>query len=234
MKSDRFANILGEEYNLFNRSVPHHDEFQNKVGEIVRHYAVSLGGDTISVVEGGSGTGLTTVRILDADKRVKLMGIDNEEKTINQARVILEDYGKRVDLREQDLLEALKKMPNESADVFVSVWVIHNLTPEYRSQLFSEIRRVLKIGGLFVNGDKYARDKEIDHKKDLENQIKAFDVFDTLGRPDLKKEWTEHYREDEKIEITEGSQIKILKSLGFCNIEVSYRKGMEAIITAIR
>lgn len=34
MKTHRFANILGEEYNLFNRSVPHHDEFQDKVGEI--------------------------------------------------------------------------------------------------------------------------------------------------------------------------------------------------------
>ena len=233
MNSDRFANVLGQEYNLFNKSVPHHDEFQDKVGEIIKNYSASLQSDVISVVEGGSGTGLTTVRILDANNRIKDIGIDNEEKTINQAKIILKEYGDRVTLYKEDLLVALRKMPNESADIFTSVWVIHNLTPEYRVQLFSEIARVLKIGGLFVNGDKYARDDQKAHNQDLENQIKAFDVFDTIQRPDLKKEWTEHYQEDEKIKFTENQQNKILKDLGFKNIEIQFRKGMEAIISAI-
>lgn len=233
MNSDRFANVLGEEYNLFNKSVPHHDEFQDKVGEIIKNYVASLQSDTIFVVEGGSGTGLTTVRILDADRRIKVIGIDNEEKTINQGQTILKEYGDRVDLQKKDLLEALQKMPSEFADIFTSVWVIHNLTPKYRERLFPEIARVLKIGGLFINGDKYARDEQVEYEKDLENQIKAFDVFDSFGRPNLKKEWTEHYQEDEKIKITENEQINTLKGLGFNNIDIEYRKGMEAIITCI-
>ena len=71
---------------------------------------------------------------------------------------------------------------------------------------FSEIARILKIGGLFINGDKYARNEADLQAQDLESQIMAFDVFDTLSRSDLKKEWTEHYREDEKIKITEIPQ----------------------------
>ena len=172
--------------------------------------------------------------VLDANNRIKVIGIDNEEKTINQAQVILKEYGDRVTLHKEDLLVALRKMSTESADIFTSVWVIHNLTPEYRTQLFSEIARVLKIGGLFVNGDKYARDDQKAHNQDLENQIKAFDVFDTIQRPDLKKEWTEHYQEDEKIKFTENQQNKILNDLGFKNIEIQFRKGMEAIKTPIR
>jgi tRNA (cmo5U34)-methyltransferase len=234
MSIDRFANILGEEYNLFNKAVPHHDEFQSKVGEIIKNYSSSLKTEDISVVEGGCGTGITTTRILEADKRIKVIGIDNEEKTIKQARAILEEYGDRVDLKKEDLLTALKSLSDKSVDVFASVWVIHNLAPEYRTQLFPEIARVLKIGGLFINGDKYARNEANLHASDLENQIKAFDIFDTLGRSDLKQEWTEHYHEDEKIKITENEQRTILQNLGFNDIQVQYRKGMEAIVTALR
>ena len=130
-----------------------------------------------------------------------------------------------------DLLVALKAIPDKSVDIFASVWVVHNLQPEYREQLFPEIARILKIGGLFINGDKYARNEADLQAQDLESQIMAFDVFDTLSRSDLKKEWTEHYREDEKIKITENEQIQILQGLEFKDVAVQYRKGMEAIIT---
>lgn len=174
------------------------------------------------------------MRILDADKRINIIGIDNEERTINQARTALREYGDRVYLEKFDLLKALYKMPNESVDIFASVWLIHNLDPEYRKKLYHEISRVLKIGALFVNGDKYARNDQKAHNQDLENQIRAFDIFDSLGRPHLKKEWTLHYREDEKIKITEAEQIKILKNLDFDSVDITYRKGMEAIIRAVR
>jgi tRNA (cmo5U34)-methyltransferase len=233
MDSDRFANVLGDEYNLFEKAVPHHDEFQDKVGEAIKDYAATLQSDVISVVEGGCGTGLTTIRVLGADKRIKVVGIDNEEKTINQAKAILEDFGDRVTLEQEDLLEALRKISDESVDIYTSVWVIHNLPPEYRAKLFPEIARVLKKGGLFINGDKYARDDQSTHQQDFDNQIKAFDAFDTIERPDLKKEWTDHYHQDEKIKISESEQIQILKDLGFKDIKVQYRKGMEAVITGI-
>lgn len=234
MNSDRFANVLGDEYNLFNKAVPHHEEFQNRVGEIIKTYSATLGNDTISVVEGGVGTGITTVRILDADKHIKVEGIDNEEKTIHQARVILKDYGDRISLQKEDLLEAMRKIPSKSVDIFASVWVIHNLAPEYRADLFIEIARILKSGGLFINGDKYARDDRQAHNEDFEGQIRAFDSFDTIGRPDLKKEWTDHYHQDEKIKISESEQTKTLEDLGFKEVAIQYRQGMEAIITGIR
>ena len=230
MNTDRFANVLGEEYNLFNKAVPHHDEFQENVAEIIKDYSSSLRTDDVSVIEGGCGTGITTARILEADKRIKVIGIDNEERTIKQARAILKDYENRVNLKKEDLLVALKAIPDKSVDIFASVWVVHNLQPEYREQLFPEIARILKIGGLFINGDKYARNEADLQAQDLESQIMAFDVFDTLSRSDLKKEWTEHYREDEKIKITENEQIQILQGLGFKDVAVQYRKGMEAII----
>ncbi len=233
MGSDRFANILGKEYNLFKKAVPHHDEFQTKIGEVIKNYSNNLSGD-ILVIDGGCGTGITTTKILEANSRIKVIGIDNEEKTIAQAREILKDYDDRARIQKEDLLEALKKLADESVNIYVSVWVIHNLDPNYRSMLFTEIARILKKGGLFINGDKYARNEPNAHRHDLNAQIKAFDIFDKINRPDLKKEWTNHYLQDEKIKITETEQIKILEKLGFKDILVWYRQGMEAIITAIR
>src|SRR3989344_4263085 len=234
MNDSRFSNILGEDYDLLKIVIPHHDEFQDKIGEVIKNYLSSLQTDTILAVEGGAGTGLTTTRILSADKRIKVIGIDNEEKTLNQARQILKEFGERIDLRKRDLLEAIEATPSQSVDIFASVWVIHNFQPSYRQILFSEIARVLKIGGLFVSGDNYARDNDSDHKKDLENRIREFTNFEKMGRIDLKTEWTKHCIEDEKIKITEGEQMKILRKLGFKDVSIQYRKEMEAIITGVR
>ena len=234
MNDSRFSNILGEDYDLLKIVIPHHDEFQDKIGEVIKNYSSSLRNDTILAVEGGAGTGLTTTRILSADKRIKVIGIDNEEKTLNQARQILKEFGERIDLRKQDLLEALGAIPSQSVDIFASAWVIHNFEPNYRQILFYEIARILKIGGLFVSGDNYARDNDSDHKKDLENRIRDFSNFEKMGRIDLKTEWTKHSAEDEKIKITEGEQMKILQDLGFKNVSIQYRKEMEAIIIGMR
>lgn len=231
---DRFSNILGEEYNLFTKSFPGYDDFQDKIGEIIKNYSSSLQGNIISVVEGGTGTGLTAFRILDADERIKVIGIDNEEKLLKQARLILEQYGNRVELRHQDLLKALNEIQSNSIDIFASAWVIHNLSSEYRTQLFPEIARILKSGGLFVNVDKYAQNNSVSHAKDLEQQIKAFDVFDKINRPDLKLEWSKHYQEDEKIKFTEKEQTDLLEDNKFHNITILYRKVMDAITTAIK
>jgi ubiquinone/menaquinone biosynthesis C-methylase UbiE len=120
MDTDRFSNVLGEEYNLFGKSVPHHDEFQDAVAGSIGRHAASLQTDTIRVVEGGCGTGITTARILEADERIVALGIDNEEKTIRQAQAVLQEYGNRVELRYEDLLAALQSLPDASADVFAS------------------------------------------------------------------------------------------------------------------
>jgi|SRR3989338_3518024 len=234
MNSDRFSGILGEDYDLLRLVIPHHDEFQDKIGEIIKRYSAQLQIDNILVVEGGTGTGLTTIRILNADGRIKVIGIDNEEKTLNQAGQILKEFDDRVDFRKQDLLEALRAISDQSVDIFASAWVIHNLNPEYRQKLFPEITRALKTGGLFVSGDNYARDDDKEHQEDLESRIRAFANFDKMGRPDLNIEWTKHSLEDEKIKITEGEQMKILRKLGFKDVSIQYRKEMEAIIVGVR
>ncbi len=234
MNHDRFSNSLGEEYNQFRLSVPHHDKLQDKIGEIIREYSSRLDKEEIIAIDGGCGTGLTSARVLDADGRIKLLGIDNEPKTIEQARVFLANYDDRVTLINSDLLSHLETMPDKYADIFTSAWVIHNFDTQYRQGLFLQLARVLKDGGLFINSDKYARDEESSHRKDLEEQIGKFNIYREMGRDDLREQWTKHYLEDERVRFAESDQVQILEKAGFNNIKVSDRNGMEAIFTAIR
>jgi len=228
----RFSGTLGEEYNLFKLSVPHHDEFQDKITEILAAFSPS--NKMLEVLEGGTGTGLTTFRILNAKDNIRVTTIDNEEKTLNQAKEILKEKGDKIKFVNDDLLKFLKLCPDNQFDAFVSAYVIHNLKPDYRLELFKEISRVLKTGGIFINADKYAYDDKKLQNEALQNQIKAFGVYEQIGRPDVKEEWTRHYYEDEEIKITENEQKEILQNLGFSEIQIVYRKGMESIITAYK
>jgi len=234
MTKDRFSKILGEDYNLINKVLPHYNGMRDEVGSIIKNFCASLQLGTIKVIDGGSGTGLATIRILEADPHIEVIGIENEEKTLKQARIILQDYEKRVDLRKEDLLDGLKSIADNSVDIFASVLVIHNLVTGYRKQLFSEITRILKSGGLFINADKLGRNEQALQKKEFDERIKAFNIFAEFGRIDLKNEWTKHYQQDEIIKITEAEQTNILHELGFKDIDVPYRKEMEAIVTAIK
>ncbi len=231
--SARFAGVLGEDYDLFGKSVSYHDELQDTIGKYLATNT-SIEGGRIKILEAGIGTGITTLRILNANPFIEVYGIDNEAKTLNQAKEVLKDFSNRFFPSEADILEALKGWPPESLDGFVSAYLIHNLPPKYREELFTEIARVLKKDAIYINADKLALDDEQEHAKTLQEQIEAFKVYDKMGRPDVKEEWTKHYLEDEKIKFIESEQRALLEKYGFTKIERIFRNGMDAIFVAKR
>lgn len=231
MKNKRFAGVLGKDYELFQLAVAHN--FQEDAERFLKEFTSKIGGNKkITILEGGTGTGITTAHILEADPRTYVISVDNEEATLNQAKENLKEDGSRIKFVHKDLLEFIKELKNDSMDAFVSAYTIHNFTPEYRKELFPEIFRVLRKGGLFLNADKYGYEDPAEHKKYFDKQIKAFDVYDSINRSDFKKAWVEHYTEDEEVKITAEEQFKILSNIGFENPEMPFRKNMEAIIIA--
>ncbi len=231
--NSRFSGEIGKEYRLFKESVPWHDEFQNTIKTALSKYTnLYPNKKEFKVLEAGTGTGYTTIRILDADPRIRVIAIDNEEETLKQAKEILNDKSDRIEFKRTDILSELQNLPDESIDSFTSAYLLHNIPHDDRKKIFKEIYRVLKKEGIFINADKIARDDEEKHKQDLENQIKAFDIYDKMGMPNIKEEWTEHYYEDEANKITEGELKNILRELGFSNVNRIFRKGMEATIIA--
>lgn len=226
MTENRFHNQLGDEYELFKLASPHFDELQNGVGGIIKDTFKNNLTNEIKILEIGFGAGATSSIILNADSRVKLVAIDNEpimlEKAVQNLSKIDSD---RYELKIEDALEFLKNLKKESFDVVASAFVIHNFLKDYRRDVIQEIYNVLKPEGLFVNADKIEVTDREKHTKNMEWQLSQFDVYEKIGKPELKQEWVEHYLEDSKPEraLIENEFQKNIKDAGFKSFEIQKR-----------
>ena len=233
----RYSEELLDEYALVRLVVPHYDEIRKIVGDQVKSRSVNLEQEPIYVLDLGSGSGYTTERVLLADPRVNVVGVDIEPVIIRQAEKNLGEYieNRRLRLVLNDALAYMRNLESESLDMVVSTFVIHNFEKDHRSKVYEELFRVLKIGGLFVNGDKYARDDNEQHQEDFEKRLQRFrDVFGRIERLDLANSWISHCLDDNVpgVLMKEGDAIKEMLGIGFSDVQKIYRKEQEAIIVA--
>jgi tRNA (cmo5U34)-methyltransferase len=143
-----------------------------------------------SVLELGTGTGETAVRILARNPGARWTGIDANKAMLERARERLPD----ADLRLQRLEDPL---PDGPFDLVVSVLAVHHLDGPKKRDLF---RRVAKVGDFFVLGDLVVAEQaenaviEIDWVMDLPSTVPeqidwleeaGFEVEATYVRPDL-------------------------------------------------
>ncbi len=148
-----------EEDRLFWEVVPHYKEAEDTITTSLHEWFSALPNDTIDVLEIGCGTGLTTERILKADPRIVLTSVDSVDYVVEQARIRLADQGKgRLTIQQADALDYLTYVSAESLDAVASALVLHNCPSEYRNQVFTQIHRVLRRSGIFVNVEKIAQD----------------------------------------------------------------------------
>jgi tRNA (cmo5U34)-methyltransferase len=237
MMNKRFQGKTGKEFDLSAIAIPHRQEMQELIGAIIQKEFKDTSINQIKVLEIGFGTGFTTKIIARSDNRIKVFAIDNEIMMLKQAESNLApliQYDK-VKLIHEDALEFLEKQDSNSFDVFASCETIHNFEHEYRQKILKEIYRILKTDGFLINADKYALDDEHKHKESLTWQLQEFqNKLAPLDRQDLIKEWTQHYLDDDKPEriMKESKSIELMKSLGFKDINIIFRKQMEAILIA--
>jgi ubiquinone/menaquinone biosynthesis C-methylase UbiE len=233
MNNKRFNNSLGtSDYDIFKSVVYYYDDVQNNIAE---ETAKVVTDETKTILEIGSGSGITTLAVLKKiGDHVKIIAVDNEPKMIAQAKERLTDYKNRVELFTQEITAYLKTLPDNSIDGIYSGWVIHNIAPEQRTELFAEIGRVLKSGAFFVNGDKVAVDDEVEHKNHYDGYMKILAKLTELGRDDLRKEWTKHYEEDEIIKFTESEQQELLSKNLMTEPKIIFRELLDAVYVATK
>lgn len=237
MKNRRFRGKIGEDYELFKLACPHFEDLENTLGKVIKDQFQDENNSEIKVIEIGCGPGFTTLIILDSDKRIKIVAVDNEPVMLKQAKEILKEFidDKRVQLIEDDALEFLKKQKSDSFDAFASGFTLHNFPNDFREEVIKEIYRVLRPERIFVNADKYALDNESEHKQSLHWQLQQFkEKYSQIDRPDLIEEWTNHYLEDNKPEVImkESDSIKSMNKTGFKDIKLVFRKHGDAVLYA--
>jgi tRNA (cmo5U34)-methyltransferase len=229
----RFSQTIGDDYDLFKLGCDYHDEFQSEtIKQINIHFGNTEG---LYILEIGFGTGITSIETLKQTNS-NLVGIDNEPKMLEKAINTIKKYEGKYELLIDNALDFLNKQKENSFDVVVNVWVMHNIPNQIRQKILIEIYRVLKPNGLFLNGDKIASDDSDLHQAQLDLQFKMFEEFEKIGREDLELEWTKHYLEDDKPDkkLIQKEFIDLLIQAGFSKVEALKRYNLDLILKAIK
>ena len=230
----RFAGKLSDRYDLWRVARPHLEDIHRAVSDQVTRFAEAHG-NRVRAVDIGCGDGAITALLLD-DERVDVIGVDNEPKMIAQALDRLRRWIElgRLSVVEADAYGYLAEQGDGSVDLVVSGYVFHNLTPAYRAAAFSEVYRVLRPGGMFINADKYAREGEV-HFEDLKWQVdRFFEAFGDVEHFEIIRAWVLHYIEDEspKHVMLESAALRELETLGFIDPSIVCRERMDAVLVA--
>jgi ubiquinone/menaquinone biosynthesis C-methylase UbiE len=207
------------------------------VGLTVSAYPDSA--ESLSIVELGGGTGITTLTLLTAKDNTQILSIDNQASMQAQAKKNLHAWlaSERLSFCTNDALSALQNLASNSVDIVATAYTLHNFVHDYREQVHKEIFRVLKPNGQFINGDRYALD-DIDEHTRLTQQDAShfFKVLIEANKLDLLEQWILHLVSDESENhvMRESVALAQLGAAGFTDIALSHRLAVNALVTATK
>jgi tRNA threonylcarbamoyl adenosine modification protein (Sua5/YciO/YrdC/YwlC family) len=130
--------------------IPVYDEFQDQV-------VAASGSGARRVLELGTGTGETSLLLLDRHPEAELVGIDESGAMLDVARERLS--GRPVDLR---VARLQGELPEGPFDLVASALCVHHLGASEKQDLFARVRTVLAPGGRFVLGDVVTPEQAVD------------------------------------------------------------------------
>ena len=233
-----FSGVIGQDYQLLKQISPFAAEMSRLVGVAVGEFCRQKSGPA-SVVELGGGTGITTLSILSVDDQLTVLSIDNEPTMQNQAKESLKQWvdAGRLAFFCDDALTALRTMESESIDVLASAYTLHNFLADYREKVIQEIFRVLKPGGRFINGDRYALDDISAHTRCTQQEVaNYFKVLIGINRLDVLEHWIIHLFSDESENhiMREKIALQQLVDSGFKQIVLTHRLEVNALVCAVK
>lgn len=232
-----FSGVIGQDYELLKLICPLMTTMSQLVGESVRQYQGAM--DKLQVVELGGGTGITTLALLSASDDVHIISVDNEPTMQNQAKQNLKPWYDQGRLRfdHRDVLSVLEALPTNSVDIIASAYTLHNFLGDYRESVIRESFRVLKPGGQFINGDRYALDDINQHTRNIQQEVAGyFKVLKEINRLDLLEHWIIHLFGDESVNhvMRESIALQQMQDTGFSEISLSNRMEVNALVTAVK
>ena len=233
-----FSGVIGQDYDMLNLICPLATKMSHLVGETLKNFAATKT-DKLSVVELGGGTGITTLALLNASENTQILSIDNEPVMQNQAKQNLNAWVEKGQLSfsENDALTALKNLPDSSVDVIASAYTLHNFLNTYRADVVIEMFRVLKSGGQFINGDRYALDDISQHTRATQVEVaEYFRILIAENKLDLLQHWIIHLFNDESENyvMRETVALKQLRNAGFINVTLTNRTAVNALVSATK
>jgi ubiquinone/menaquinone biosynthesis C-methylase UbiE len=234
-----FSGVIGQEYDTLKLICPLAAKMSRLVGETVEKYAAARPDQTLSVLELGGGTGITTLSILLAAELLNVVSVDSEPTMQSQAKHSLHQWVEqgRLSFDARDALSILKNTASDSVDIMASAYTLHNFLDIYRAEVITEIYRVLKPGGLFINGDRYGLNDISAHTQTIQNEVSGyFKALININKLDVLEHWIVHLFSDESENhaMRETFSLQQLRQAGFIDVSLTNRCQVNALVTALK
>lgn len=209
---------------MLQRSVPFYKESQ-KITEFFALKQLEDGGVAYDL---GCSTATLLINISRKLKnRATLIGLDNSEAMLEQARKKCEAFKADIELANADILEYEYK----EADLFISNYTLQFIRPLIREELVKKISASLKKGGIFIFSEKV-----ISHHPKLNKDLIEcyYDFKKEQGYSEYEIMQKREALENVLVPYSEDENIKMAKNCGFSHCEVVFRWANFATFIAIK
>jgi len=156
-----------------------------------------------------------------------LIGLDNSEAMLAQAKRKCEAYGAKIDVQNADILE----YKYGEADVFISNYTLQFIRPLVREELVKKIASSLKKEGVFIFSEKV-----ISHHSKLNKDLIEcyYDFKKEQGYSEYEIVQKREALENVLVPYSEEENIKMALNCGFSHCEVVFRWANFATFIAIK
>ncbi|MDO9266840.1 MAG: carboxy-S-adenosyl-L-methionine synthase CmoA [Sulfurimonas sp.] len=209
---------------MLQRSVPFYKESQ-KITEFFALKQLENGGIAYDL---GCSTATLLINISrKLSNRATLVGLDNSEAMLEQARKKCEAFKADIELKNADILEYDYK----EADLFISNYTLQFIRPLIREELVKKISASLKKDGLFIFSEKV-----ISHHSKLNKDLIEcyYDFKKEQGYSEYEIMQKREALENVLVPYSEDENIKMAKNCGFSHCEVVFRWANFATFIAIK
>jgi len=198
---------------MLQRSVPFYKESQ----KITEFFALKQLGDGGTLYDLGCSTASLLLNIhRKLQSEARLIGLDNSEAMLEQARRKCEAYGAKIEVKYGDILE----YDYDEADVFVSNYTLQFIRPLVREELVKKIASALKKDGVFIFSEKVISH----HSKLNKDMIECYyDFKKDQGYSEYEIMQKREALENVLVPYSEEENIKMALNNGFSHCEVVFR-----------
>ncbi|MDD2357204.1 MAG: carboxy-S-adenosyl-L-methionine synthase CmoA [Thiovulaceae bacterium] len=207
------------------RSVPYYKEAQ----EIVKHFTCKHTKEDSIIYDLGCSTASTLLSIeREIDKRgVRLIGIDNSQAMLEQAKKKIDIFNSKIELYEGDILE----FEYDRASVFISNYTLQFIRPLVREKLIQKICESLHGGGIFIFSEKVISEHKLLNKEMIDyyyefKKEQGYSQYEIMQKREAL--------ENVLIPYSESENIKMARGCGFSHCETIFRWNNFATFIAIK
>jgi tRNA (cmo5U34)-methyltransferase len=180
---------------------------------------------TKSLLDIGIGTGLELKAIFKRFNDIQVTGMDMAENMLDylKEKYKLEYEQGQINLLHMSYFDYDYK--EKQFDAVISVMTLHHYNHNIKTELYRNIRSVLKDGGVYIESDYMISELENENPQAIEDSLFQ-NLVNLRKEQDLDEKSEYHY----DTPCTVPNQIKMLYDAGFSKVEITHRFGNTIVL----